>query len=136
MKKNIILGVVCVLLIASLITNFVLIKKIGTKEKVKEVAEETITGIYFNENGGTLEFKDDNTFITRYGFEQKYKIEGNDIIVSYYDTAVPEEDGKCYTYGMGGEYKEEIPCKEKREYKIRKVEGGLLYDNKIYRKIG
>lgn len=134
MKKNIILGVLSILLIASLITNFVLIKKLNVpKEKTTE--KNNYVGIYYNENGGSIELKEDGTFITQYNTKEKYEIKGKVIVAYYYTNDTPEKDGKCYKYDSRLTPVEEKPCKEKHENTIKITNEGLLYDNKMYRKV-
>lgn len=139
MKKNIILGVVCVLLIASLITNFVLIKKLNTKEQ--PVEENSLVGVYYNSQNGTIELKENNKCMYLYetNTDCTYSVESNKIKFHYYSDPHYEKasDGKCYGHNAEGITNIEIPCIDEHNIEGTIVSGGIIisYNNVMYSKV-
>ena len=140
MKKNIVLIVMGVLLIASLITNFVLIKKLNTKETPKEETNSLI-GVYYNNGNGTIELKEDNKcmYLDETNTDCTYTINKNKIKFHYYSDPHYEKapDGKCYGHNAKGITNIEIPCIDEHNIEGTIVNGGIIisYNNSMYSKV-
>ena len=142
MKNKLIVIVLSALLIASITTNIILITKLNkpttdttTIENKDTDKTSDLIGIYYNNEEGQIEFKDSKTLVNHYGFEYSYTIEGKDITFTYYTDLSKDENGKCW--GIENEKLVEVPnCKQKRTLKGKVVNNGVIFNNKLYYKIG
>ncbi len=138
MKKNIIIGILGILLIASLITNFVLVNKLNTKEQPKEETN-SLTGVYYNSQNGTIELKDNNKCMYLYetNTDCTYEVEDNKIKFHYYNDPHYEKapDGKCYLHDSKGITNTETPCIEEHDIEGTVVKEGLIVLNGMYSKV-
>ena len=141
MKKNIILCVMGVLLIASLITNFILVKKLNAKEQtiVEKPVEETLKGVYYNQKG-TIELLDNNKcmYLYKENYDCTYTVKENKISFHYYVDPHYEKqpDGKCYGYNAEEITNIEIPCIEEHNIEGTVVNNGIIVNNNMYSKVG
>ena len=143
MKIKLIVIVLSVLLIASITTNIILITKLNTNNKKvsdtttnnKDITSDLI-GVYYNDSKGKIEFIDDDTFICQYNTEYTYNVEGKDIIFTYYINLSKDENGKCIASDDKGNMVEVASCKQKQTKKGKIVNNGVIWDNKLFYKIG
>ena len=141
MKSKLIVIVLSVLLIASITTNIILLTDTNksdtntTKTKNKDTTSDII-GIYYNENIGKIEFKDKDTFICQYNTEYKYEVKDKDIIFTYYNYLQKDENGKCTASDDNGNIVEVASCKVKQTKKGKIVNNGIIWENKLFYKIG
>ncbi len=139
MKSNkLIIIILSILLLVSITTNIILITKINkptTDNKDTDTASDLI-GVYYNESKGKIEFKDKDTFICQYNTEYKYEVIDKDIIFTYYINLSKDENGKCIASDDKGNLVEVASCKQKQTKKGKIVNNGVIWENKLFYKIG
>ena len=143
-KLIIIIILLSILLLISIITNIILLTKLNTNKTDNNVSDTTtetdtksdLIGVYYNESKGKIEFKDENTFICQYNTEYTYNVEGKDIIFTYYINLSKDENGKCIASDDKGNLVEVASCKQKQTKKGKIVNNGVIWENKLFYKIG
>ena len=136
MQKNKFVPVLSILLFISVIINILLLSKIQSNSS-STFTNSDLVGVYHYESKGYIEIIDDKN-ATLYGnTDSTYSIDGNTITFTYYISLSPLEDGNCYAIDDTQKGKMVLvnDCKQKMTREGKRVNNGIIYENKLYTKV-